>query len=1309
MRARQTITIPFAAIALACALFAAAPSFAQTPVFCAPPTATPKDKPDGDNSPQCDKECENCNASPCFAKSGVYTTGFSDLEIPTNGFPLSVERSYESWHAVDGPVGYGWTSNLTARIYYATYLVAAPNTYKNEAVVVMPDGEVYRYQENADGSFKTPSGRRDTLTRAADGTFTLKLHASNVRFVFAADGALLFLKDDYDNTLRITLDAARRVQRIDDDSGTGSSLTVTWNPAGRIGSVQDHTGRVVSYSYNTNGTLASATNAAGHITTYTYEQRRFAPLLSQIEDHWGRVITDVTWDSLDRVRTYSEDGETYTMTYEPALVQPRTLKSHSLGTQTIEYDLAGLVTYRGSGRTTYSSEGDVEIVTDARNRRTRFTYMTGGRIQTATVNEGSTPGVGDVSFHYAYHPVYTHKVASIEPKIANWGGVVYNGHWLGWKYTYYDVTDPTNGQLAGALKQVERMAYQHNTNTVLTDNCATTCLYSTFRYDARGRVTREWNRSDGQTSWVYDDAQKKVTVMRPSNGSGTVSTVYVFDDLGRTVSVTDPMKNVTSYEYDALDRIRKVTLPKPSLTSTLNFVTTIDYDQAGTNPALTYTHVTDANQRVTKVGYDQFDRLVESIDAAGNKTTYAYANGLLASTTDANGNVISYEYDATRQLKKTTHPDGLSESYTYYTDGLIASRTSRAGVTTTYNYDAFRRLVSETTGSQSRSYQYQGQKLESTIDNYSGVTETNSFTYDPKSFLPLTDGQGRRYNPLTGTMSSRGTITYTWEPYTDWLATYSVADGDSNRRPPITEYSYFADGSVNRMTWEHVPDGSFEFTYNANGDVTNIEFPNGQKRTYTYDNHGRTLTVDNSLGGTSLATFAYEYDKNQDTLQYNQLGLRTKVTARVPAWSTDNKTTRYSFDTNYQLVKARVTAGSTTTETGWAYDGIGNRISRTSFGSTANYTYVKNAAQQNTGRLASFGGTTATHDADGNMTRWGGITAAWDTRGRMSKMQDNFTFTYDGSDRRAAVDYLSTKYIYNGSDAVAISYKLNNGYYLADYVFAPGIDQPLARGDYFGVTYYSVDALGSVVLLSDPDGTPRNHYSYTPWGEVEEEDGPIVQPFAYTGRELAVLNYAQRGLYYYRARWMMPGLGRFMSEDPLADAVPRADASLIWRYPYTINDPVRYTDPAGLSPLGCDDLKKLAKNNNKACTGITNDMFVCVMLKESSGDPAVKNKQKGSTASGLMQITKATAKQAKCNFNKIFDPVENATCAANYMCWLKKNYGGSPWSVVGMYNQGPKYGKGPKADKYKDDINNCATCMMKNGCCDECNPNNKKQ
>ena len=61
--------------------------------------------------------------------------------------------------------------------------------------------------------------------------------------------------------------------------------------------------------------------------------------------------------------------------------------------------------------------------------------------------------------------------------------------------------------------------------------------------------------------------------------------------------------------------------------------------------------------------------------------------------------------------------------------------------------------------------------------------------------------------------------------------------------------------------------------------------------------------------------------------------------------------------------------------------------------------------------------------------------------------------------------------------------------------------------------------------------------------------------FKFTARELD----AALSLYYYRARWYDPQLGRFLREDPLSFTA--GDTNL---YRYVFNNPVVYTDPTGL-------------------------------------------------------------------------------------------------------------------------------------------------
>ena len=99
---------------------------------------------------------------------------------------------------------------------------------------------------------------------------------------------------------------------------------------------------------------------------------------------------------------------------------------------------------------------------------------------------------------------------------------------------------------------------------------------------------------------------------------------------------------------------------------------------------------------------------------------------------------------------------------------------------------------------------------------------------------------------------------------------------------PTQTYSYYPDGSLDTITWSVVA-GNFKYTYTPTGQYQEITFPNGQKRDYTYDDQGRLTQLSNTLGATTLASFAYGYDHDWASGSDTMLGQRTTMTATVPA------------------------------------------------------------------------------------------------------------------------------------------------------------------------------------------------------------------------------------------------------------------------------------------------------------------------------------------------------------------------------------------------------------------------------------------
>ena len=104
------------------------------------------------------------------------------------------------------------------------------------------------------------------------------------------------------------------------------------------------------------------------------------------------------------------------------------------------------------------------------------------------------------------------------------------------------------------------------------------------------------------------------------------------------------------------------------------------------------------------------------------------------------------------------------------------------------------------------------------------------------------------------------------------------------------------------------------------------------------------------------------------------------------------------------------------------------------------------------------------------------------------------------------------------------------------YLHGPGFDQVLAQENFLEpdagkrVLWLLPDHLGNTRDLVDNTGAVVNHIIYDAFGRVIFQSNPAFSTrYLFTGREFD----AETGLYYYRARYYHPGLGRFVGEDPI--------------------------------------------------------------------------------------------------------------------------------------------------------------------------------
>ena len=577
-----------------------------------------------------------------------------------------------------------------------------------------------------------------------------------------------------------------------------------------------------------------------------------------------------------------------------------------------------------------------------------------------------------------------------------------------------------------------------------------------------------------------------------------------------------------------------------------------------------------ADGKGTAYTYTPDGKLASRLWARGVTTSYTYTNGSSLVAIDYSDNTpdVAFTYDRLgRQVSAIV--DGVStNTYTYDSETLALSVETQNGLEINRTTDALGLDIGFSLGSvYGVQYGYDTYGRFSSLRALAPLRETNTFTY---SYLPNTD-------LLSGMSASSGFLwTRAYESGRSLITSVENSFGET----VISRYNYTND-ELGRRTSR--ADSGLAFAAQPTyGDSATVEMP--AYNAYSYNTRSE-VTGAARRWGTPDAPGALVLGQ-QYAYAFDSIGNRTTAaegdTARTASY-TANALNQYSQRTvpdEKDLIGTAPTNVAVTVNQNAAsrQSAYWHHALEVVNSTEAAYPQVAITAVYNPPGTNDPDVVTSTtgcvfvaqtpesfqYDSDGNLTQDGRFTYTWDGENRMIGVTTrddlpaavprvNVDYIYDHQSRRIASATAiwtndawqateSRAFLYDGWNVVqeTINHQPSTTNYYTwgldlsgTLQGAGGIGGLLATSLDGTTAFYCHDANGNVGQLVDADSAILALYEYSPFGETVVSTGPLakVNPFRFSTKWFD----NDTGLGDWGYRWYSPGMGRWLSRDPIEE------------------------------------------------------------------------------------------------------------------------------------------------------------------------------